>query len=106
MANDKISVLEDALRKGAEAVHDAKERTDSELKGIASLVDELGSYWTGPAARSYVAMQTQFGETSRKLNNVLLTLEDSLRSTDRAQQAYEESTSSTASGVLGSLQEM
>jgi WXG100 family type VII secretion target len=103
MAEANISVLEGALRRGADAVHDAKERTDGELKGISSLVDELRGYWTGPAAVAYANMQQQFNEHSTKLNNVLLTLEENLRATDRSQQATEEAHQQAVRGLLGNL---
>ena len=100
---DQISVLEGALLKGAEAVHQAKEETDAELKGISDLVSEIRGYWTGPAAVAYTNMQTQFNESSTRLNNVLLVLEDNLRSTDRSQKATEEAQNQAINAVLGNL---
>ncbi|MDR2453053.1 MAG: WXG100 family type VII secretion target [Bifidobacteriaceae bacterium] len=91
MAQDKVSVLEGALLRGADAVIQAKQETDSELRGIQDLVSEIRGYWTGPAATAYTQMQTQFNETSSRLNNVLVTLEQNLRSTDRSQKATESS---------------
>ncbi|MDR1186814.1 MAG: WXG100 family type VII secretion target [Bifidobacteriaceae bacterium] len=103
MPESQISVLEGALRRGAEAVHDAKERTDSELRGIGGLVEELRGYWTGPAALAYTNMQNQFTEHSQKLNNVLLQLEDKLRATDRSQQATEAEHLDWAARLQGSI---
>jgi WXG100 family type VII secretion target len=104
MAQANISVLEGALLKGADAVQDAKGRTDSELKAIFSLVEEIRGFWTGPAALAYTNLQTEFNRHATALNNTLIGLEENLRRTDTQQKQREEDNLTLNSGLLGRLQ--
>mgnify|MGYP005811389863 CR=1 FL=1 len=97
-----ISAEEGALRDGANAVADTKASIDRRIAAIRSQIEEMRSYWTGAAAVSFGQMVGTWDEKARKLNEVLVTLEDALRGTERDQAASEESHQQTIAG-LGSM---
>lgn len=97
-----ISAEEGALRDGAEAVNVAKGNIQNQIKGVRSEIEQLRSYWSGGAATSFTQLVNRCDEEATKLNNVLVSLEDSLRGTERDQAASEESHQQAISG-LGSM---
>lgn len=84
-----ISAEEGALKKGYDAVHDAKRNIDSETQKVRNLIVQMSSYWKGAAAGSFTTMMNRWDEETGKLNDVLITLEDSLRSTETDQATTE-----------------
>lgn len=99
---DVISAEEGALRKGAEAVSNAKTNIDGQLKNVRGEIEQLRSFWTGGAANSFTQLMNRWDEESKKLNNVLVTLEEALRGTEKDQAASEQSHQQAISG-LGSM---
>lgn len=98
----QISAEEGALREGATAVNNAKTNIDRQLSNVRGEIEQLSSFWTGAAANSFTQLLGRWDEESRKLNNVLVTLEDALRATERDQAQAEEDHQQTISG-LGSI---
>lgn len=99
---DVISAEEGALRKGAEAVNTAKANIEKQIKQVRGEIEQLRSFWTGGAAGSFTQLMNRWDEESNKLNNVLVTLEDALRGTEKDQAASEQSHQQAISG-LGSM---
>ena len=99
---DLIAAQEGALARGAQAVNEAKEGIDAQIKMVSSEIEQVSSFWTGASAGAYSTLMNRWNEETRKLNDVLVTLEDALKGTERDQAATEESHVSTISG-LGSL---
>jgi len=101
MATD-IAAEEGALRDGANAVAEAKNSIEGRIRNVRAEMEQLGGFWTGAAAGSFTSLLTTWDEKARKLNDVLITLEDALRGTERDQAASEESHQQTITG-LGSM---
>jgi WXG100 family type VII secretion target len=80
-----ISAEEGALKRGAEAVGTAKAGIDQQLAHVRSEIEGVRAYWTGPAQISYNALMTRWDDESKKLNAVLITLQEAIQSTDRDQ---------------------
>jgi WXG100 family type VII secretion target len=99
---DLIAAEEGALRRGAEAVNTAKSGIDEQVRKVRTELDQVAGFWTGAAAASYSQLLTRWNDETTKLNQVLVTLEDALRGTERDQAASEESHQQTI-GNLGSL---
>ena len=97
-----IAAGDNTLAEGAKAVNEAKMAIDGKIKNVRGEIAELGSMWTGAAATSFTQMMTQWDEKATKLNNVLVTLEDALRGTERDQAASEEAHQQTIAS-LGSM---
>lgn len=97
-----ISAEEGALRKGAQAVRETKNGIDAQVKSVRGEIDQVRSYWSGGAAGSFTTLMTRWDEQTRKLNEVLVTLEEALSGTEQDQAATEEEHQSTISG-LGSM---
>lgn len=97
-----IAAQEGALRRGAQAVHDTKEGIDLQVKQVRGEIEQLRGFWSGAAAGSFAGLMSRWDAETRKLNMVLVTLEDALAGTERDQAASEESHQQTISG-LGSL---
>lgn len=95
----QISAEEGALKAGADAVKDAKSKIDGQLSKVRSEIDQLSSFWTGAAAGSFTQLLGRWDEESSKLNNVLVSLEDALRQTERDQAAEEEAHQQTIAGL-------
>lgn len=93
----KIAAEEGALRQGQQAVAEAKQSIDNRIRMIRSEMDALGGYWSGDAATAYTTMMTAWDEKTTKLNNILIELEQKLRSTEQSQARDEENIQSTAS---------
>ncbi|KQQ92844.1 WXG100 family type VII secretion target [Leifsonia sp. YIM 134122] len=99
---DQISAEEGALRKGAQAVRETKTGVDQQVKKVRGEIDQLRGFWTGAAAGSFTTLMTRWDEQTRKLNEVLVTLEAALAGTEKDQAATEDSHQQTISG-LGSM---
>jgi WXG100 family type VII secretion target len=99
---DLIAAEEGALRRGAEAVNTAKAGIDDQVKKVRTELDQVAGFWTGAAAASYTQLLSRWNDETTKLNQVLVTLEDALRGTEKDQAASEESHQQTI-GNLGSL---
>jgi WXG100 family type VII secretion target len=97
-----ISAEEGALRRGAQAVHEAKAGIDTQVKNVRSEIEQLRGFWTGAAAASFTGLMARWEEQATKLNNVLVTLESALSDTEKDQAASEEQHQQAISG-LGSL---
>ncbi len=97
-----ISAEEGALRRGAQAVNETKAGIDQQVKNVRGEIEQLRGYWQGSAAVSFTTLMNSWDEQARKLNNVLVTLEDALSGTERDAAATEEEHQSTISG-LGSM---
>jgi WXG100 family type VII secretion target len=96
---DVISAEEGALRRGAQAVGDAKAGIDQQVQNVRGEIEQLSGYWTGAAAGAFSGLMNSWDEQARKLNNVLITLEDALKGTEKDQAAGEEQHQSTISGL-------
>lgn len=96
---DVISAEEGALRRGAQAVGQAKAGIDQQVKFVRGEIEQVRGYWTGEAAGAYTVLMNRWDEETRKLNDVLITLEDALTGTDRDQNATEQSHQQTISGL-------
>lgn len=96
---DLIAAEEGALKSGAQAVGTAKAGVDQQVKFVRGEIEQLRSYWVGDAAGAFTQLMNRWDEETRKLNDVLITLEDALSSTDRDQNATEESHQQTISGL-------
>ena len=94
-----ISAEEGALRRGAQAVNEAKAGIDQQVKKVRGEIDQLRGFWQGSAAGSFTVMMTSWDEQARKLNEVLVTLEAALSGTEKDQASTEEDNASTISGL-------
>lgn len=97
-----ISAEEGALRKGADAVGTAKTNIENEIKKVRGQIELLGSFWKGGAATSFTQLMGAWDAESKKLNDVLITLEAALLGTEKDQAASEESHQQAIKG-LGSM---
>jgi len=100
-----ISAEEGALRRGQQAVNEAKAGIDSHTKKVRGEIEQLRGYWSGAAAASFTQLMTRWDEETRKLNEVLVTLEQNLRSTEQDQaqteQAHQEAISNLGAMMGG-----
>lgn len=94
-----ISAEEGALKAGAQAVNEAKAGIDAQVKNVRGEIEQLRGYWSGGAASSFTGLMTRWEEQATKLNNVLVTLEDALRGTEKDQAASEEQHNQAISGL-------
>jgi len=97
-----ISAEEGALRRGQQAVNEAKLGIDNHTKKVRGEIEQLRGYWSGAAAMSFTQLMTRWDEETRKLNEVLVTLEQNLRSTE-TDQAQTEQAHQEAIANLGSM---
>lgn len=97
-----ISAEEGALRQGAEAVSAARSGIQVKIKGVRTEIEQLSGFWTGAAAASFTQLLSTWDQEANKLNDVLVTLEDALRGTEKDQAASEEAHQQTISN-LGSM---
>jgi len=97
-----ISAEEGALRSGADAVATAKQNIQQRITSVRGEIEQLGGFWTGSAAASFTQLLNTWDTKANDLNNVLITLEESLRGTEQDQAASEDAHKSTISG-LGSM---
>ena len=97
-----ISAEEGALLKGADAVNTAKANIQKQISNVRGEIEQLRSFWTGGAAVSFTQLLTTWDTQANKLNEVLVTLEEALRGTERDQAASEQEHQQAISG-LGSM---
>jgi WXG100 family type VII secretion target len=97
-----ISAEEGALRRGAQAVGEAKAGIDQQAKNVRSEIEQVRGYWRGGAAAAFTSLMSTWDEQARKLNETLVTLEAALSGTEKDLASTEESHQSTISG-LGSM---
>jgi WXG100 family type VII secretion target len=96
---DLIAAEEGALKRGAQAVGEAKGGIDGQVKAVRSEIEAVGAYWTGEAKNAFVQMMFRWDEETRKLNDILVQLEDALSGTERDQIATEQSHQQTITGL-------
>lgn len=94
-----ISAEEGALRRGQQAVSEAKAGIDQRTRQVRSEIEQLRGYWTGSAALSFTQLMNRWDAETVKLNNVLVELENALRGTEQDQAATEEEHKSAISGL-------
>jgi len=94
-----IAAEEGALRRGAQAVNDAKSGIDQQVKTVRNEIDQVRGYWSGAASGAFTQLMASWDAETVKLNNVLITLEQSLRGTDKDQNVTEESHQQTIKGL-------
>ncbi|QAY72140.1 WXG100 family type VII secretion target [Agromyces protaetiae] len=99
---DVISAEEGALRRGAQAVNEAKAGIDAKVKTVRGEIEQVSGFWSGAAAGAFTTLLNRWNEETTKLNEVLVTLEEALSGTERDQAATEEQHQQTISG-LGSM---
>jgi WXG100 family type VII secretion target len=97
-----ISAEEGALRKGASAVNTAKSGIDRQVANVRGEIEQVRGYWSGSAAASFTQLLNTWDQQTKKLNEVLVTLEEALSGTEKDQAATEEEHQSTISN-LGSM---
>ncbi|QIM19347.1 WXG100 family type VII secretion target [Leucobacter coleopterorum] len=90
MANT-ISAEEGALRKGQQAVADAKQGIDAQTKAVRNKIQEMSGYWKGAAAGAFTQLMNSWDTETVKLNNVLIELERSMKDTETDQAQTEDS---------------
>lgn len=98
----RISAEEGALRRGQQAVNEAKSGIDTQTKKVRGEIEQLGAFWSGAAASSFRQLMNRWDEETRNLNEVLVTLEQNLRSTE-VDQAETEQTHQEAITNLGAM---
>ncbi|GAA3592711.1 hypothetical protein GCM10022198_15790 [Klugiella xanthotipulae] len=94
-----ISAEEGALRRGAQAVGEAKAGIDQQTKNVRNEIEQVRGFWRGSAAGSFTTLMTSWDEQARKLNETLVTLEAALSGTEKDQARTEEEHRSTISGL-------
>lgn len=94
-----ISAEEGALRKGQQAVAEAKAGIDQRTKKVRGEIEQLGGFWKGAAAISFTQLMQRWDAETVNLNNVLIELENALRGTEQDQAATEESHQQSISGL-------
>lgn len=99
---ERISAEEGALKRGQQAVNEAKVGIDNHTKKVRGEISQLSGYWSGAAAASFTQLMARWDEETQKLNNVLVTLEENLRSTE-IDQAQTEQAHQDAIANLGSM---
>jgi WXG100 family type VII secretion target len=96
---ENISAEEGALARGAQAVVDARQGIDQRVAQVRREIETVGGMWTGPAATRFTQLMAEWDTKTKKLNGVLEQLEASLTGTARDQQATDEQTQQTISGL-------
>jgi WXG100 family type VII secretion target len=86
-----IAAEEGALKRGAAAVEQAKTGIDQQMNTVRGEIEQVTGYWTGDAQRAFAGLMSRWDEQARKLNQVLVTLQDALTSTDADQNQTEQS---------------
>ena len=94
-----ISAEEGALRKGQQAVAEAKAGIDQQTKKVRGDIEQLRAYWTGAAAGSFTQLMQRWDAETSKLNNVLIDLENALRGTEQDQAATEQEHQQAIAGL-------
>ena len=100
---DHISAEAGALKAGQEAVADARAGIDAEIKRVRSEIEQMGAYWTGDAANAFTNMVNAWDEKTTSINNQLIQLERSLRSTEQVQERTEQEHQQSVSKIASML---
>jgi WXG100 family type VII secretion target len=100
---DVISAEEGALKRGAQAVSEAKAGIDQQTKNVRGEIEQVSGFWKGAAATAFTGLMNRWDEETRKLNNVLDTLEAALSGTEKDQAATEESHQQTIGNLSGMM---
>ena len=97
-----ISAEEGALRKGADAVRDARGAIASRKRQVA---DEVlaASYWKGKAADDFQALMRNWDEKAEGLLKTLDGLETALRGSESDQVAQEDEVSSSVGNLAAGM---
>lgn len=98
-----IAAEEGALRRGAEAVKEAKSGIDQQVKTVRNEIEQVRGYWSGAASGAFTQLMSSWDAEASKLNNVLIALEQSLRGTEKDQSATEESHQQTIKGLTNMM---
>ncbi|MDR0946057.1 MAG: WXG100 family type VII secretion target [Bifidobacteriaceae bacterium] len=98
-----IAAQEGALKAGQTAVSDAKQKIDAKMSQIRGEIDQLSGYWSGGAAAAYTQMMNAWNDETKKINNVLVTLEQNLRTTEQKQEAQEQNATASANKIMQGL---
>lgn len=101
--NDRISAVEGALARGAEAVSGTHLDIRDSTRRVLTELEDLRAHWAGDAAGSYAQLVSEWSAGADRLNTVLVGLESALRETDRDQQATEEHHRTTIGGLSALL---
>lgn len=99
----EVASQEGALKAGADAVNTAHTDINRHIAKVRGEIDQLRGFWTGAAATSFTGLMTRWDGETRKLNDVLTTLEEALRGTERDQIASEESHQATIANLAGGM---
>ncbi|MCA0380393.1 MAG: WXG100 family type VII secretion target [Actinobacteria bacterium] len=94
-----ISAEEGALRRGQQAVAEAKAGIDQRTRKVRGEIEQMRGFWSGAAAGSFTQLMQRWDAETVKLNNVLIELENALRGTEQDQAATEEEHQQTISGL-------
>jgi WXG100 family type VII secretion target len=86
-----IAAEEGALKRGAAAVEQAKAGIDQQMNTVRGEIEQVTGYWTGDAQQAFAGLMSRWDEQARKLNQVLVTLQDALTGTDTDQNTTEQS---------------
>lgn len=97
-----ISAEEGALRRGADAVRDARSAIAKRKSDVASEV-QAAAYWKGKAADDFQNLMATWDQKAAGLLRTLEGLEESLRGTEVDQVAQEDEVSSGVSGLAAGM---
>jgi len=97
-----ISAEEGALRKGADAVRDARSAIADRKRQVADEVVSA-SYWKGKAADDFQTLMRNWDEKAEGLLKTLDGLEHALRGSESDQVAQEDEVSSNVSGLAAGM---
>lgn len=101
-AGGTIAAQEGALKRGAKAVEDARDAVNARIRAIESDMTQLRAFWYGEASGAFDQLMLRWRTEARKVNDVLIELEASIRGTEKDQIAQETEHKTTISG-LGSM---
>lgn len=101
--NDRISAVEGALARGAQAVSGAHLDIHDSTRRVHAELDDLRGHWSGDAATSYANLVSEWTAGSDRLNRVLVELEQALHATERDHEATEEQHRTTIGGLSALL---
>lgn len=102
MAN-QIAAEAGALQAGQQAVAEAHQNIDNQIKNIRGEIDALSGYWKGDAANAYTQLVQSWDEKSSQLNAILITLQENLNKTEKAQEATEHEHEQSVSSIQSLL---
>lgn len=95
---ETISAEDGALRKGADAVASARAAIKARTREVNDSVNGSRS-WDSPASREFLKLMESWDTKAEDLLKVLDRLEEALGGADKDQQANEESSQSTITGL-------